>query len=809
MTTKEAFAQEYEKSLYAIAGKGFEESDIKEKYYALGNLIKSYSGELWHKTRKKQNASSEKSVYYFSMEFLTGKFMKKNLEYLGLFDLAEEFFESKGVCLGDLFDAEEEPGLGNGGLGRLAAAFLDSLSSLGMPGHGYGIRYEKGLFRQGIKNGYQEEIPDNWLVDRNIWEHKRYSEKLEVRFGGRIDYILKGDKYTFKHADYNVVYAIPYDTPVLGYKNQNVNNLRLWGAESPEDLDLKEFSKGNLCGAFNKIDETKSISQVLYPDDSYYEGKKLRLKQEYFLVSAGIQDVVRNAVKNGIDLKSMDEYIAIHINDTHPAMAIPELMRVLMDEHGLEWEDAWEITVKTCAFTNHTLLQEAMEKWDVNLFRELLPRVWQIVEEINNRFLNKIRNGEKAVSLTDIEKLSIISHNTIHMVNLAIVGSHSINGVAKLHSDLLKDRELNHFYRIFPEKFNNKTNGIIHRHWLLSANKGLADLIRDLIGTGFERNPIELKKLLEFTEDSQVLNKVESIKHNNKIRLAKYIFDTKGIKVNPYSIFDIHAKRIHEYKRQFLNILHVIYLYDLLKNNPNLDILPRTFIFAGKAAPGYYLAKEIIKLINRVADIVNNDLTIKDKLKVVFLENYNVSLASLMIPAANVSEQISTTTKEASGTSNMKYMMNGAITLATLDGANIEIRDEVGDDNIVIFGLNDYEVNAYYRDRNYDPVKIYTENKRIKNTVDKLLNGYLGDAFGEFQPLYDSLIKHGDQFFVLGDFDSYATAQKRINTLYKDSQNWSKMSLVNTAGSGVFSSDYTIERYAKEIWGVGAPERKD
>jgi len=802
MLTKETLKKEIEEALYTNAGKSFAESDLTDKYYALGNVVRNHTGKIWSETSKNQKDSKAKTVYYFSMEYLTGKFMEKNLEYLGIYEVVKDFFEDHDICLGELFDIEAEPGLGNGGLGRLAVAFLDSLSSMSMPGHGYGLRYEKGLFKQSMENGYQKEEPQNWLKEPNIWEFKRPSEAVEVRYGGGIQVIPIGKKFTFRHVDYSIVKAVPYDTPFIGYKNQNVNTLRLWSAESTEDLDLKEFSKGNLGGAFNKINEVKSICQVLYPDDSYYDGKRLRLKQEYFLVSAGVQDVVRKSVNNGIPLEELHKYTAIHINDTHPAMAVPELMRILMDDYCMEWEQAWKITVNTCAFTNHTLLEEAMEKWDINLYRDLLPRIWQITEEINNRFLAELRNIHRITSAETIDKLSIIHQNTVRMVNLSIVGSHSINGVAKLHSDLLKERELRHFYNVYPQKFNNKTNGIIHRHWLLSANRKLADLTEDLIGPGFKTNPIQMRELLKHSNDKQVLDRVMEIKHENKENLSKYIYDTTGIKTNPYGIFDIQAKRIHEYKRQLMNILHVMYLYDKLKTNPNMDMVPRTFIFSGKAAPGYYIAKEIIKLINTVARVVNSDLTIKDKLKVVFLEDYSVSLATKMIPAADVSEQISTATKEASGTSNMKYMMNGAITLATLDGANIEIMKEVGENNIVVFGLKDYEVYDFYQRGNYDPQSLYFGNPVIKETIDKLVNGYFRVPYGEFQPIYDSLVKYGDRYFILKDFESYMQAQRKIGNMYRNKYQWAEMSLSNTACSGAFSSDYTIGRYANEIWGV-------
>ncbi|NTW72644.1 MAG: glycogen/starch/alpha-glucan phosphorylase, partial [Eubacteriaceae bacterium] len=550
MLNKESFIKDFERNLFTSAGKDLTQADHRDLYYTLGNLVREYTGKPWADTNKLQEANKAKSVYYFSMEFLTGKFMQKYLEYLGIYEIAREYLADNDICIADVFDVEPDPGLGNGGLGRLAAAFLDSLSCLGMPGHGYGLRYEKGLFRQKIVNGYQVEEADNWLAEENVWEYQRPSEELEVRFGGRIDVSGFGDDLIFTHVDYDTVKAVPYDTPVIGYLNGNVNTLRLWSAVSIDDLDFGEYAKGNLDGAFHRINEAKSICQLLYPDDTYYEGKKLRLKQEYFLVSAGVQDIVRKFKKLELPIMDFHKYVQIHINDTHPVMAIPELMRILMDSYGLEWNEAWEITVKTCAFTNHTIMEEAMEKWDNNLYRDVIPRIWQITEEINNRFLFTLREEKKISAAESIDRLSIINHGTVRMVNLAIAGSHSINGVARLHSDILKNRELKHFYDIYPEKFNNKTNGIIHRYWLMTSNPELSDLIEELIGDRFKKDPLVLRELLKYSDDHEVLRKISSIKHINKQKLARYIYDTKGIKVNPYSIFDVQVKRIHEYKRQ-------------------------------------------------------------------------------------------------------------------------------------------------------------------------------------------------------------------------------------------------------------------
>ncbi|MFA5577616.1 MAG: glycogen/starch/alpha-glucan phosphorylase, partial [Tissierellaceae bacterium] len=695
-----------------------------------------------------------------------------------------------------------DPGLGNGGLGRLAVAFLDSLASLKMPGHGYGLRYEKGLFRQKISKNRQLELPDKWIDGENIWEYKRPEEAYEVRIAGYINISGSGSNLIFNHVNYSSIKAVPYDIPYLGYKNDTVNYLRLWSAEAYEEVDFKEFAKGNFQESFQKLLEAKKITQFLYPDDTTLEGRKLRLIQEYFLVSASMQDLVKTYKDEGLPLDKIYQYRALQINDSHPVLAIPEFMRILVDENEMEWIEAWEITRRTFGFTNHTILSEAMERWDTTIFKEILPRIWMIVEEINYRYLYFLEHEKGIKDMPTIEELSIISKNQVKMVNLAIVGSHSINGVSELHSKILKDDTLNGFYKIYPEKFNNKTNGIVHRRWLLNANPDLTSFLKETIGDGFVSNPWQLEKLLEFKDSEDVLKGLAGIKHKNKEMLAKYILDSQGIKVNPYSIFDVHIKRIHEYKRQLLNVLHILYLYDKLKENPNLDIVPRTFIFGGKAAPGYYIAKEIIRLINTVASIVNNDMSIKDKIKIVFIENYNISKAELLFPAADVSEQISTTTKEASGTGNMKFMMNGAITLATLDGANVEIAREVGEENIVIFGLRSYEVYDYYEKGNYNALGLYNSNDEIKKTVDKLISQEAMAGYDIFPELYNLLTKYNDVYFLLRDFDSYKMAHERIDKLYRDSNSWNKMSLINIAGSGKFSSDNTIKKYADEIWGI-------
>lgn len=789
-------------TLNKVSGKTLNEATKNNVYRAISSIARDEIGRNWTDTYTKYKEENVKEVYYISMEFLTGKFTEKNLQYLGLENMARKAVEELGFSFEEVLEVEMEPGLGNGGLGRLASAFLDSLASLKMPGHGYGLRYEKGIFKQIIENGYQIEAPDNWIKEIDMWQYKREESTYEVKIGGRVDTYGKNGELEFKHVDYESVKAIAYDIPILGYRNGIVNNLRLWKAESYEDIDFKEFSKGNLKAAFEKINRAESITQFLYPDDSTYEGKKLRLKQEYFLVSASVQDIIKKFKKMDKPIENISKFVVIHTNDTHPALAVPEFMRILLDEEFLEWDQAWEITKKTFAFTNHTILSEAMETWDINLFKEVLPRIFGIIEEINHRFMHFLRNTKKIESNEELNKLSIIENNKVKMVNLSIVGSHSINGVAKLHTEILKERELNHFYKIFPDKFNNKTNGIVHRKWLLTANKDLTKLIEDKIGDGFKENALSLEKLSKFKNDKEAHDKLYDIKLENKKRLADLIFKEQGIVLNPYSIFDVHIKRIHEYKRQLLNVLHIIYLYDTLKENPNLDMVPRTFIFAGKAAPGYAAAKEIIRLINSVADLVNWDISIKDKLKVIFMPNYNVSLAMDIIPAADVSEQISTTTKEASGTGNMKFMMNGAITIGTLDGANVEISEAVGEENIVIFGMEKAEVYEYNIKNNYNSKEIYYTNNTIRKTIDRLIDPKFFPKGEMFKTLHDHLIKYNDGFFVLKDFEDYRLAQEKIDSLYRDRDKWMKMSLVNISKSGIFSSDNTIKKYANEIWDI-------
>ncbi len=792
------FKIDYLRNLKLQSGRTIDEVSRWDKYQALACLTREYLTYDWINTIDKYNDKEVKQVFYFSIEFLTGRFLLNNLVGLGIKDVVEEGLEELGFDLDDIASIEKDQGLGNGGLGRLAACFLDSMASLSIPGHGQGIRYNYGLFEQKIIGGYQVEFPDRWLHNRNVWEIKKSDKAVEVHYYGNVT-TNKHGKYYLENT--SPVLAVPYDTPVVGYENNVVNTLRLWSAEViDKESDYRDYSRSEYMNAIKKKYDVESISQVLYPNDSYDEGKTLRLKQEYFLVSAGVQGIIRSYKKFNKPIDKIFNYISIHINDTHPSMAIAELMRILIDIEKLEWDEAWEITVKTCSYTNHTILSEALERWQVDMFKELLPRIYMIIEEINRRFCKEL--DEKYNKPQDkITEMAIIGHGEIRMAHLAIVGSHSINGVAKLHTEILKNKELKDFYSIFPLRFNNKTNGITHRRWLLNSNPRLSEVITKYIGDSWIKDPQRLIDLLRFIDDDEFQDEIEEVKQKNKDDLAAYILKHNGIKVNAKSIFDIHAKRLHEYKRQTLNIFHIMYLYNRLLENPDEDFVPRTFIFAAKAAPSYYIAKQTIKLINTIADIINNDNRIKDKIKVVFLENYSVSLAEKCIPAADVSEQISTTTKEASGTGNMKFMMNGAVTIATLDGANVEIYEEVGNDNIVLFGLTEEEIYDLYESHEYNTRDIIENDSRIELVLDQLISGFLGESTEEFQIIYDSIV-HNDEYFVLKDFDSYVKAQERIGKYYLDKERWLKMSIINIAHSGVFSSDNTIMGYASEIWGT-------
>jgi len=798
---KKAFKKAYVNKFLEMHGIELKEGNNQQRYDALASLVRDYVTRTWLKTNKKYNKTGEKQVYYFSMEFLLGRLLGDALLNIGIRDVCKEALSDLNIKLEELENLEQDQALGNGGLGRLAACFLDSMASLNIPGNGCGIRYKHGFFEQKIIDGKQVEVSDDWLKEGNAWE-KRKAEKAEiVKFGGEIKVSEVNGHLNFTHINFEPVLAVPYDTPIVGYENEIVNTLRLWSAEAvSNEFDFSSFNRGDFLKAIEYKNSVEAISQVLYPEDSFYEGKMLRLKQQYFFVSAGVQSIIRHFKKHGKDIELLDEKAAIHINDTHPTLAIPELMRILVDEEGLEWDTAWRITTNTISYTNHTILAEALEKWPVDMFKKLLPRIYMIVEEINRRYCEELcvkypGNWDK------INRMSIISDNKVKMAHLAIVGSYSVNGVAKLHTEILKKKEMADFYYLYPNKFSNKTNGITHRRWLLKSNPELTKLIEDTIGDSFIRHPIDLKNFERHLYDDVVLEQLGKIKKFNKEKLANVILKNDNINIDPNSIFDVQVKRIHAYKRQMLNCLRIMDLYNKLIDNPSYDIVPRTFIFGGKAAPGYYLAKNTIELINSIANKINNDSRVNEKIKVVFIQNYRVSLAEQIIPGTDVSEQISTTTKEASGTSNMKFMMNGAITVATLDGANIEIKDEVTDDNIVIFGLNADEVLNYYQNGGYKSIDIYNSDVRVKRVIDDLVNGKYHNDKDKFRSIYENLITYNDEFFVLQDFDSYLKAQDKVDTLYRDTNKWQRMCGINIAHSGIFSSDRTIEEYATGIWG--------
>ena len=803
---KNEFKQNFETKMYSLYAQSIKDATNEQLLNVLCSVIKDIISKKWVDNK----LDSQKEVYYFSIEFLLGRQLKSNLLNLGIEEVIKEGLKELNIELDDLINTESDPALGNGGLGRLAACFLDSMASLDISGHGYGIRYKHGLFEQKFVNGYQVEVPDNWLTQGGyVWETVRPNKAIVVKFEGNVNLIEKDGKIQVTHTDYIPIMAMPYDIPIIGYRNLSINTLRLFKSEvvsrdfGPSTLNAKN-SYGSYEDALKYKYYAEEISQVLYPNDSNYAGRLLRLKQEYFFVSAGIQDIIRKYKKKKLDIRKLHEKVAIHINDTHPTLCIPELMRILLDEEGLSWDDAWNITLNTISYTNHTIMTEAMERWPKEMLKQLIPRLYMIIEEINRRYINEL--NDKQYDNDKIYRMSIIDNNDIKMANLSIVGSHSVNGVAKLHSELLKKEVLKDFYEDEPEKFNNKTNGIAHRRWLMNANSELSDFITELIGEEWKKDTNKLKDLESYINNKDVLEKIGEIKHNNKKRLTKFIKEKYNIDVNPNSIFDIQIKRLHAYKRQLLNALHILHLYHKLLENPNFDIQPRTFIFGAKAAPGYYLAKCIIKFINSLAEKINNDPRIDNKIKVVFIENYGVSTAELIIPAADISEQISTTTKEASGTGNMKLMMNGAITLATLDGANIEIFDQVGEDNIVIFGLSANEVLDYNKFGGYSALDLYNSNRDIKRVVDDLINGFIPNMEKEGREIYDSLITYNDEYFVLRDMENYKDAQEKIDKLYKDKEKWNEMALINIANSGIFSSDRTIAEYAKDIWFKGCEE---
>ena len=804
--TKEEIKNDYLKRLTFTFAEDISQATLEHKYFALGKLIKDYLTEKWAETNKIYKERKVKQTYYFSMEFLIGRLLETNLINLGIRDLCEEALKELGINFNELVSYEEDAGLGNGGLGRLAACFIDSMASLSLPAHGNGIRFKHGLFKQKIENGYQVEQLDDWLKKDFVWEIKRADKSVDVRFGGNVYLKEVNGKLVPVYENPEIIRAVPYDVPVPGYQTMNVNTLRLWSADMPEKpINLSTLQRGEYLSYLEQRYSVEEISQVLYPDDTSLEGKRLRLKQEYFFTSAGIQSIVRSFLKLGEPITELHDYVAIHINDTHPAVAVAELMRILLDDYELDWDTAWRITVKTCAYTNHTIMAEALEKWYVNVFKKLLPRIYMIIEEINRRFCQEVADRYYN-DWGKVNNMSIIQYNNIKMANLAIVGSHSINGVAWLHTEILKNRELKDFYEMYPDRFNNKTNGITHRRWLVKANRPLTDLFIELYGGSEDwlKDTSSMKKLLEYKDDKKILKRLAQIKADKKLEMAKFVKEQYGITIDPKSIFDVQVKRLHAYKRQLLNLFHIMYLYNELKANPNLDIVPRTFFFGAKAAPGYSLAKQVIKLINTVAEKINNDKSIKGKIKVIFLENYGVSLAEKIIPAGDVSEQISTASKEASGTGNMKFMMNGAITLATLDGANVEIDQAVGRDNIVVFGLTSQEVMHYNAFGGYNMRDVFDNDPRLQKIIDQITNGYYGVNSSEFSMILDDLFNKNDEFFVLKDFDAYVKAQEKIDRLYRDQEKWQQMCLINIANSGIFSSDNTIRRYADEIWNIKA-----
>ncbi len=807
--TKEQLKEKIELALRRQYGKTVEEAHEYEIYYAVARATMDDIVEKWYNCKKSQVQAKVKQMYYLSAEFLMGRYLSNNLINLQYDKIVKEVLADLNVDIDKLEDKEMDAGLGNGGLGRLAACFLDSLATLNLPGHGYGLRYKYGMFEQKIENGFQVEYPDDWTKYGTPWSIKRLDRSFEVKFGGQIE-IHKDEvgKDYYKRVNTENVKAIAYDVPIIGYGNGVVNTLRLWEARSPEGFDLQLFNAQKYISASEKAIEAEDISRVLYPNDTERSGKWLRLKQQYFFTSASIQDIVRRYKSTyGNNFDKFADKVAIQLNDTHPVVAIPELMRIFLDQEKLSWDEAWEISKKVFAYTNHTILSEALEKWDITLIQPLLPRIYQIIEEINRRFVTELKD-KYSNDFDKINKMSIIANGQVKMAWLAIVGSHKVNGVAKLHTEILKNQELKDWYELYPEKFLNKTNGITQRRWLLKANPELAEFISSLIGDKWITNLSELKNLEKYVDDEKVLARLLEIKLDNKKKLAKYILDTTGVEVNPNSIFDIQVKRLHEYKRQLLNILHVMDLYNRLKQNPLLDIEPKTFIFAGKSAPGYRRAKGIIKLINTVAQTINNDASINNKIKVVFLENYRVSLAEKIFPAADLSEQISTASKEASGTGNMKFMLNGGMTIGTMDGANIEIVQEAGQENAFIFGLSSDEVQRLESWGKYNPMEEYYVVDGLKEVIDQLTDGTYDDNYtGLFREISNSLLygvdgNRPDTYFVLKDFAQYREAQQKASKAYADKTKWAKMMLMNIANSGKFTSDRTIDEYAKEIWNI-------
>ena len=803
---KEDFKKQVVSNVKNMYRKTIDEASKQQVFQAVAYTVKDYIIDRWIATHREFEKEDAKTVYYMSMEFLMGRALGNNMINLTCYKEVKEALDELGFDLNVIEDQEPDAALGNGGLGRLAACFLDSLSTLGYPAYGCGIRYRYGMFAQKIENGYQIEIPDDWLRDGNPFEIKRPEYAVEVKFGGYVrSYVDDKGRDNFVQEGYQCVRAVPYDLPVVGYGNNIVNTLRIWDAEPIQEFNLDSFDKGDYHKAVEQENLAKTICEVLYPCDDHYAGKELRLKQQYFFVSASVQRAVAKYKETHDDVRKLYEKICFQLNDTHPTVTVAELMRILMDDEKLTWDEAWEVTNKACAYTNHTIMAEALEKWPIELFSRLLPRVYQIIEEINRRFILKIQemypgNQEK------VRKMAIIYDGQVKMAHLAIAAGYSVNGVARLHTEILKKQELKDFYEMMPEKFNNKTNGITQRRFLLHGNPLLADWVTDHVGSEWITDLPQIKKLKVYADDEKAQQEFMNIKYQNKVRLAHYILEHNGIEVDPRSIFDVQVKRLHEYKRQLLNILHVMYLYNQLKDNPEMDFYPRTFIFGAKAAAGYYNAQMTIKLINSVADVINNDPAINGKIKVVFIENYRVSNAELIFAAADVSEQISTASKEASGTGNMKFMLNGALTIGTMDGANVEIVEEVGAENAFIFGLSSDEVINYENHGGYDPTEIFNNDPDVRRVLMQLINGtYAPGDPDRFRTLYNSLLNtlstaKADTYFILKDFRSYAEAHKKVEAAYRDEKGWAKSAILNVACSGKFTSDRTIQEYVDEIW---------
>ena len=804
---KETFKETVRENIKTLYRKTIDEATPQQIFQAVSYAVKDVIIDDWIATQKAYDEADAKTVYYMSMEFLMGRALGNNLINLTAYKEVKEALEEMEIDLNVIEDQEPDAALGNGGLGRLAACFLDSLATLNYPAYGCGIRYRYGMFKQKIKDGYQVEVPDNWLKEGNPFEIRREEYAKEVRFGGNIRFENDPEtgKAKFVQENYESVLAIPYDMPIVGYGNHVVNTLRVWDAKAITDFKLDEFDRGNYHKAVEQENLAKLIVDVLYPNDNHYSGKELRLKQQYFFISASLQALLEKYKKKHSDVRKLHEKVIIQMNDTHPTVAVPELMRLLIDQEGLSWEEAWEVTSKTCAYTNHTIMAEALEKWPIDLFSRLLPRIYQIVQEIDRRFLIKV-NEMYPGNEHKVKKMAILRDGQVRMANMAIIAGFSVNGVAKLHTDILKTQQLRDFYEMMPEKFNNKTNGITQRRFLAHGNPLLADWITDKIGNGWITDLSQIEKLRPFADDEKARREFMQIKYENKVRLAKYIKEHNGIDVDPDSIFDVQVKRLHEYKRQLLNILHVMYLYNEIKEHPDMEFVPRTFIFGAKAAAGYKNAKLTIKLINSVAEVINNDKSINNKIKVVFIEDYKVSNAEWIFAAADVSEQISTASKEASGTGNMKFMLNGALTLGTMDGANVEMYEEVGPDNMFIFGMSSDEVIAHEHNRDYDPMQIFNTDQDIRKVLTQLVNGFYSPNDSElFRDLYNSLLnthstQYADTYFILADFRSYAEAQKKIMEYYKNKSAWAKSAILNIAHSGKFSSDRTIQEYVDDIW---------